>query len=373
MKRHHVMALFVFIGLTAFLQIRGSGSAGSTYVTSPFGARAFFMLLQNMDVDVEPWLYPYDHLPSDEQNSTMIVIAPATSGQEDKLVQWVEQGNHLVFLGGISSVSLPLLQKVGLYAANKKLSLFETAELLEQSDMPLKCPEHEVCRDVSRISIPLSSYSGLLETFEKVDGGTDKSRVLHRTLGKGDIWLISGEEPVLNRNIDLLDNLRFMYQLATTGDRVLFDEFHHGYTAPANIAMQSKHAAVVLLMCFLGFALVIGALSRSVRFGPPVEEVPQNSAGLVEFASVLGLLCEEHHASSVLGHYLDAWKMRVESLFGISRKLPPLQMVHELIRRGHVPGGDEAELCAAVDTLLHSATVPAKHAERAVATLEQYS
>lgn len=89
------------------------------------------------------------------------------------------------------------------------------------------------------------------------------------------------------------------------------------------------------LVGFIVVFLIIGAFSRAVRFGPPSAQAQMQykSAATTEFATVLGLLYEEHRARDVLRYYVTAWKRRITALLGISRNAELPYIADELVRR----------------------------------------
>ncbi len=119
-------------------------------------------------------------------------------------------------------------------------------------------------------------------------------------------------------NADVLERLR-----GWLGGRWVFDEFHHGLTAPATATDPGPRRAldVYLLHLVLAYALVVFALAR--RFGPPWHE-PAVASG-----SAAGLLTGLGRLHDRLGHHRAAALILLER----ARELDPRLRLPAELRR----------------------------------------
>ena len=194
--------------------------------------------------------------------------------------------------------------------------------------------------------------------------------VLRRELGSGEVWMFSGVAPALNQYIDTADNLRLLFQLASDSSKVLFDEFHHGHTAPVAKDLKARQDAIIVLIGFLVLVFTLGAFSRSVRFGEPLPLINPESSSTVEFTSVLGLLYREHRVPEVLRYYLRAWRMRVEKSFGISARASNESLLNQLISKNVISPDQVDGIKLSIDNLEQKSNAKNIQFEKNLAVLE---
>jgi len=227
-----------------------------------------------------------------------------------------------------------------------------------------------ICRRVKKVSLPGSALNILESSFHPVIGDRDKAYLLKKQVGKGTVWIFPENTIALNEHLDKFDNLRLLYQIATRKQRILFDEFHHGYTAPLSGNLKEQSNAIWILIGYIASVLLIIAVVRLIRFGPPLPLLLQCSSGSSEFVSALGLLYYSHGAAGVLEHYLLAWKLRLEKKTGISHRLSNANMLLELIRKGEVAASRKRAVERALADLTSSSVLSEEAYLNSVSELE---
>ena len=337
MKRYLPTLLFCFVLLWVASSFQKAPITGTTFSARSSGTKAIFQLFQNLEHQASKAFQPFAKLEAED--ACLFVIDPKSFGGETELLNWVKKGSRLVVFGANKPPFKKLRAKLGVNLNTKgDLSLID----IGRTSMNVHPINFDVL-DVKRIS-QLSGPPFLAPAKSEVIAGSPKEAFgLRLKLEKGDVWLFSGSTLALNKEIDLYDNVRLIYQLASSYSTILFDEFHHGYTAPVPQNMRHRWNAVWLLLgCFFCWFL-LGALSRATRFGPPTPRPETPMAGSTDFVSVFGLLCAEHRTTSVLRSYAAAWRARIEKIHGISQKLKDAERVNQLTRRGIIPsrGADE--------------------------------
>lgn len=374
MKRRHVITLLVLIGLawlgSAFIK---GPQTGSTYHTTPSGARALFEVLQHHRAPVELWFHHYGKLDLELRDAVLFVVAPEKLGSEAELLNWVRQGNHLVFFEGDPSVSIALRSALHVIPASERRLPTSPWEKEKHPSAEFRCPAQSPlpCEGVQRISTEehVPRYERLGDGSALVDHDHG-ARALYFPLGDGTVWYFTSPHAILNRNIDLHDNFDLLYGLATGAQKILFDEFHHGYTAPVTAEIERRSEMVYLALVCLAAWLLISVFSRGVRFGPPVPEPAGHRSAAVDFVSALGILYAERRAASVLKHYLTAWRRRAETRFGISRYLSQTELLDELRARRIIDDGQLNTLKLALQKISEATDYSAEAWENSVRNLE---
>ena len=384
MKRRHVVLLIAAVSLWIFAAAQSGTPRGSSFSTPMGGARALLLVFQELGLPASPWLQPFTDLDSAEltprgKPATLFVIdgqnLHAAGGS--RLLKWIESGNQLVFMG--SPEQLAALRSVG---AGKSASgivgdpvWFEFDD--EPRATPLRCTGApvEACGGVQQISAGRFAFPPVDRWLNGrpilLAGSEERPQALWQRIGRGEAWFFGDAAAALNSEIDQFDNLRLLYQIASRfGGPVLFDEFHHGYRQPTSAARAGQRAALLLLTGVLLALLILGALSRSVRFGAPAPRPAAARAATVEFASVLGLLYRDHGASSVLRHYLDAWRRRLEKRAGIRARLSDAHLLEALERGRRIEGVRGLQVRSALRTLAGDAAVSEEALQRHIRSLE---
>ncbi len=378
MKRRQISLLVLFMFCWLFVLFTQPTGGGSTFSASPEGAKAFFLFLESAGLTPVRWHYPFSDLRKEDTGGVLFLISPSSMGGENDLKQWVSAGNTAVIFGSAASSLHKLLIVLGL--GEGKLSEVISGRSfdflgLEEDLVQVNCPDQAgvtdaECTAVKQISRPFLPVT-VREKSEVLAGNNNHAWLLRRRVGAGTVWLFSGSEPVWNQNIDAFDNLRLLYQLASAGKQIIFDEFHHGYVAPVPPANREGFKSLVLVLGYLGVVGVLIALSRGVRFGCPAPEGPQESLASTDFAGVLGLLYYERNAHSALKHYIASWRGRVEKRYGISRKVADEVLVTELAHEQTISPADVNHLLARLKLPAQLPSANPRDLEQAVSELER--
>ena len=403
MKRWHVLSLFIFIGLWVFVQIRSGQNPGTVYSAQPQGTKALFLLFQSLGYDAQSWLYPANKLDLEEMNATLFIIAPNKPVYSKHILNWIDAGNRLVYMGPVSperflkadieldnsTESTKQTTETSTEGTEKEATATLEEEKEEQTfgdfldqvqqrislkDVPFKlqCQETfpHVCQGVRQISSMIQGVLPMPEDAQLLAGTHEKPLIAQLKHGKGEIWFFSDHTLAANKTVDRYDNLRLLFQIATKGAPVYFDEFHHGYYAPTAANLKSKQDALYLFASYLTALLIIVALCRAVRFGAPLAEQERSPSSTVEFAAASGLLYREHRANSVLEHYVTAWRSRVEKTFGVSHRVGHDSLVTELERDNVLTKTQSAAVRGALKTLTSAKPTSQNDLEKSVKEIE---
>ncbi len=370
MKRKHVVLLIAFLAMTIYFELAKDMTFGSTFASKRQGARAFFLSLQELGKNASPWLEPFESLQTKTEKATMFVVSVPDFKGIKFLEEWVRKGNRLILINSFPGAGFTKGMAKESTTTEAVFDLFED----EKKSMSVSCSDslQEVCDGITSVSKMVPSLVLEGEDVEILAGTKADAKIAYQQVGSGDVFLISSESLILNQNIENHDNFRFLYQIATVHDEILFDEFHHGYRSPVAARLEARRDAVWVLIGTLVAVLLLGALSRAVRFGPPtvIPEEPLSSS--VEFAGVLGMLYREHQAQEVLSYYVRSWRRRLSRIFGVASGLTHEKALGQLVEQG-VINNEQAKEAARYVFELETQKLSDTASEQRIAYLEQIS
>jgi Domain of unknown function (DUF4350) len=299
-------AFIALIVLGFFLAPSNVDSESATsYSPASRGAKAAYLLLQDLGYHVERWEQPLTALQADSH--TVLIIADPYSAPDSKeqaaLTAFIAAGGRVITNGITGARFLPE-DNSDLNAAPASPS----AEFTAMSPSPIT----RAAPKITLRSVAHWSGSSAIPLY-----GTQSEKVVVRYLrGQGDaIWMASAT-PLTNAGIRESSNLEFL--LATFGDkqqtRILFDEYVHGYGEHAET--EKSHPLMTALFVqsvILGFAVL---LTFSRRSGPLRPVPPPSRLAPLEFVETLGGLYQQAHAASVA---VDVYHQRF--VYWITRRL----------------------------------------------------
>jgi len=355
MKRRTIVAIVLgLITISLVSSLRSTGKSGTTFSTKPEGAQALFDLYLEAGFEPERWFYPFSELEGIEQNSLMIIVAPETMTGVEQLLRWVSRGNTLAVFEESPEVTAPLREKLHLATVSDLESIPSLFNPEESPALPFYCPaeKFEICGSVAKLSTrfpqPRYRHLGTSDVLLGYENGAKGLLISHE---QGTIFWFTRPEPALNKNLDLHDNALLLYGLARSSQRILIDEFHHGYTAPLVGEAARRTEVIYAFIACLAFWLFLGAASRFIRFGSETPRILPNSSAGVDFVSVLGLLYEDRRAASLLRKYVLAWRKKLARSLGVGADLPIELLVEECTRRGLAQPSEIANLKLALQEL----------------------
>lgn len=362
MKRRYIALIIIFVIASTYLELSKDKTDGSSFSYKPNGSRAFFLLLEKMHLPLEGWLYPFSELSLEDRKQALLIVNPKKITDTNRLLAWVASGNRLLVFGKYEE----LWDK---FLLNDKLTSYRS--LNSEARRTAYCSDKTaaVCKQVEKVS-------GLSHSFESYSASSAEVIVGSRAEGylakidhkAGEIWLFSSQEIISNEFIDRDDNLRFLFQIVSASDKVLFDEFHHGYFAPTTEKNKQSFEAAIIFIALFAAIVILATLSRAIRFGPALAEEEKSPAIGTEFASVLGLLYHEHSAK-VLENYIQAWKARSAKKFALSSRSYAEKIIADLEQKNIIAKGTSKNLYSSINIIRHSKDN--KSREQALAILEE--
>jgi len=264
----------------------------STYSAQSAGAAAAYRLLSKLHYPVRRWESPPTELDGDSENALLILadpFQPASEGERKALVEFVEEGGHVLFTGA----------NIEGYFPGSRVAREGNDRLWESFEPSLPS---RVSRDAKHVTIQPQGYWGTLISEQlALYGKSDEPVVVSWALGDGEIVWWAGSTPLTNAGITREDNLRFF--LNSVGNwsldepyRIYWDEYFHGQRS----SLWSYVSKTSLAWSVLQLALIAGAVlfTFSRRSGPVYVPKEVSRLSPLEFVETLGGLYERAGAAS---------------------------------------------------------------------------
>ena len=332
MRKKWIFILSVVVIASIFaLAFSPSSQGGSSFISTPKGVRALYLLLENEGFPVEQFFYPTAEIEKERAQEPIALLEIGVPDLNDnKLLKWIEEGNILIWAPSSPSLPLGLGGTSGKRASSMSALLASIKNAAGLTEIPLvpSCPSlhQKVCTNVEAIS-SLGAPFPEAKDFTPVAWNKEGSFILWTKKGKGEIWAFSDFSLFTNEKIDSYDNVRFLYQLLRPSSRILFDEFHHGYTKPLGEEKQGEWNSLLLLVGASVLILTLGVVSRGVRYGAPSPVTHEQRGSSVDFPTVLGLLYREQNAFDALEWYRRGWQKRIAAALRVPSTLSEIQLI----------------------------------------------
>lgn len=319
----------------------------STYVTSDRGVAALYMTLEELSIPVARRLTPFDD--GVWTSGVLVLLAPVqvpTPLELHALAEWIREGGTLV------------------YAAD-----YRGDAVLDTLGLDIRLPERGPDGERDRSVTGLPTNHPLAWRSERVDGfrwvfDTDdredaevlllssagETLALRTGFGRGQIIAFSDVRPFLNGAVEQTGGAPIFVQvLASTGDQVVFDEYHHGFREGGNVVAATirfltgtpaGRTSLQIGVAALGLVLLAGA-----RFGSPIPAPPALRRNPLEHVEALAHAYQRANARR---------SARQLMLAGLTRRLgrtvsePDEEQLFDNLRRS-TPARARAEVTALED------------------------
>lgn len=268
----------------------------STYRTTPFGAMAFYELLDASGFEVTRFEQPFTKLRERPDISTLVLVSlpPRRNPSEEEMValnDWVTAGNHLIIIDRVIEVEF----------GEAKISTqyqFEQANIrpLQPTRYSAGVREVKLSQFASRVTV-----NGAAATYHL---GDDKGAILaDAAVGDGRIVMLTDPYPVANGGISQVDNLLLAVNLFANAPpgKIAFDEYHHGYGAGEEMGAMAYFAGTpvrwMLWQGYLIVALLVYSFGR--RFARPLPLRRERRTTNLEFVSSMANIVRLAKASDL--------------------------------------------------------------------------
>jgi hypothetical protein len=286
------IALLLIVAATAYLSPPEDQPVffPSTYSAASGGAKAAYLLLEEMGYNIQRWSYSPLDLPHPSRGDTLILAQPfmgASQAERDSLMLWAENGGRLLLTGSNAATFLPQP-----HLDSSKIDFFEARVYSAAAPSPLN-------RGAQQVKLKAESFWKPGESPAAIAFGDDShAAIVSFPYGQGEIIWWAGAMPLTNAGLKDSGSLELLLNSLgpLTGQRILWDEYFHGerrslasYVKRTPLFWGFAQAALLMLLLMAGF---------SRRSGPvrPLEPDPRLSP--LEFVDSLGGLYQRAGASS---------------------------------------------------------------------------
>src|SRR5277367_2641142 len=203
-----------------------SGQVPSTYSAEPGGARAAYLLLQELQYKVSRWERSPAELPRDPEDAILILAnpwEPPTTEELKGLQRFVENGGQVIFTGGRVKTYFPQAKLVPGDSTSEWTTFSADVPSIYTSGAPkIALQTNTTWLKPGADQLPLY-------------GDEQSPVVLSWRVGKGRILWWAAPTPLTNSGITREGNLNFFLNAVNTssagekqGMRIYWDEYFHG-------------------------------------------------------------------------------------------------------------------------------------------------
>ena len=365
----------VLLLLTLALAIVGSNPTSqgmavpSSYSAEPGGARAAYLLLQELHYDVSRWERSPTELPRDPEGVVLVLAdpwEPPTKEEVKGLERFVEKGGQVIFTG----------ESVKTYFAKARIE--EGLPTAEWNTFGANVPSNYTS-GAATITLQTSTTWQKPATDQLALYGEPLSPVvLSWRVGEGRILWWAAATPLTNTGISREGNLNFFLDAVNSpeagekrGMRIYWDEYFHGErTSLWSYVEKTPVAWGMAQVCVLGL-LVVFTFSR--RSGPTVLPPSVSRLAPLEFVDTLGGLYERAHAEpAVVGFVYQRFRANLARQLRISGTMSDVALAEAVQSRlGWKDVGLKTTLARAA-VASRAQKVPAAEALELVQELEKY-
>jgi hypothetical protein len=256
----------------------------STYRVGPFGARALFYLMEELDIAAERSLDPR---PPDDTRGALVLLAPVqapTPREIEGLTDWIRSGGTLVY--GVVPAGDPLSEVLGLQVEGLVPDTLGLRQRRQWSGVAGLPEPHVWAADLDPVSgfgFAFSESSAALSAggvSVVLRGQAGEAMVIDLPLGAGRVVAWSDPTVLGNRRLREESSAvlfsRVVRDAVAAGGVVRFDEYHQGFREDGGIAAtlwrlltRSPIGRGVLQASAAGFLFLLLA---GARFGRPLED-----------------------------------------------------------------------------------------------------
>jgi len=262
----------------------------STDNSGSHGAKAAFLLLQQLGYQSSRWDRPAKDLSEIDASHTTLILADAYStdvqAEQPGIDSFLRRGGRVLATGAISAGMLPdshIAAPNRIYTSLCYTTPQGLSSLARAGRVAMAVPVRWNANDVTR---QIDQSCG------------DDAVVVHYQVGNGEVVWWSSAAPLSNRGLKEDASLRlFLASIGSPGRRILFDEYIHG--ARPDLWSTAAGTPVKALAWQLAALVVLLILSFGRRSGPlrVPAQVPRTSP--LEFAESMGDLYRKAGAVNV--------------------------------------------------------------------------
>jgi hypothetical protein len=335
----------------------------SSYSTASGGAKAAFLLLQQMGYHVERWSHPPTDLKADK-HTVLIVADPqiALDGKQLAAIQHFISGGGRVITNGI--VGARFLPEDGSDFDPMPKSLGDEFDALTPSALTRAAPKIKLA--------PLAHWSKT--SALPLYGDKEQTVAVRYVEGDGDAIWLAAATPLTNAGIQESGNLEFL--LAAIGPKdqthVLFDEFVHGY---GEGEYTGRSHPIVWALLLQSVVLALALLLTFARRSGPLRPIPAPTRlAPLEFVETLGGLYQHANAAAVaVDVNYQRFQYWITRRFGLNPNASPEELSRAVRDRWNMKDDEFLATLQAAAAARYQPDLPKKEALKIVQSLHSYA
>jgi len=285
------VAMIVLLALTfALAPAPAQQSIGypSTYSPEWAGAKAAFLLLNQLGYHAERWERPPEELPADPRGTVLIFAEPsedASSEERMAIRDFVFGGGRVLALGGAAAKLVP-------EASAKEVPSWDLSPKTYSSLLP-----SPLTHDAPEITmVAPDEWTAHKSSQLGVYGAAENPVVVSYNVGRGQVIWWASSSPLSNGLIRDKGNLAFFLNaVGPSASRVLWDEYFHG--SRGSLASYFAETPLPWAGLQIGLAFLAAVFTFSRRAGPVRVQAVESRLSPLEFVETLGDLYQSAHAS----------------------------------------------------------------------------
>lgn len=317
----------------------------STYSSAPNGALAFYEWTRAMGYDARRLEYRPFEVTDDD--AVLVMLSPSETisrAHARDILEWVERGGTLIFADDapmVFSQSDALLD-----ALQMRITVLTDTQIIERApalqpvfDQP---PVREIAARTRRTLTPQrNDYAPLF-------GAPGQVLIAGIRVGNGYAYISATTHPFTNGGLRDRQHAALvlnMLRRAPPGGRILFDEYHHGLTAPPSPTDGLLNTPWGWAGVYVATATALFLLLGGRRFGRPVplrEETARRSSA--EYLDSMADLYQRGGKRRYMQqHFYADFKRRLAKPYGVNPQLEDREFVYQMARARSI---DETALLA---------------------------
>jgi hypothetical protein len=362
------IAMIVLLGLTFALApapLQQSIGYPSSYSSEWGGAKAAFLLLNELGYNAKHWERSPEELPADPQGAVLVLAEPfedASTEERMAIRRFVSGGGRVLALGGAAASLVP--DAAAIQVPDWDLRS-KTYSALVPSPLTRNAPEITM--------VAPDKWTAHRSSQLPVYGTPDNPVVVSYQVGRGEVIWWASSSPLSNGLIREKSNLAlFLNTAGPTSSRILWDEYFHG--ARRSLASYFAETPLPWAGLQIGIAFLAALFTFSRRAGPTRVPAMESRLSPLEFVETLGDLYQSAHASpAAVGVAYQRLRTSLSRKLGvpISAKLP--EIARAALTRFGWPEAALLDTLARSERAMRSIKPDEKEALQLVRELHDYS
>lgn len=337
----------------------------STYSAQSRGAKAAYLLLQDLGYNAERWEQSPTELPAEPAHTVLVLASPfkpPSHEEKNALQKYLSLGGRILETGSSPSVYLP--------QAETEREFLPAPEGKEYQPQLLSSLTRGGAVQMSPTAYWKDTSTAFLVHY--ADG--DRPIVVSYKIGKGEVIWWAASTPLTNAAIVKSGNLALLLNsLGQPGEvHVYWDEYFHGEQQSFSGYLHQPPILFGLLQCLLVFLALIFTFSR--RNGP-IHGLPQPARlSPLEFVHTLGKL---YHRAKAMHAALEVpyarFRMLATRQLGINPDISAADLARAVKNRMRYKDDDLRDLLEQIEAALRNPELTESQALELAQRLNRYT